>query len=162
MNRRGLLGALGTSATSGLVLARSEVIAQEGRAHERGHHDELHQKCADACASCMHECEDGFHYCYRQVSAGKTGHAKAMHLCVDCAEICGTSAKLVARMSPLMTHTCQACAASCDDCVAECEKLHDPEMRLVVESLRACAQSCREMVKAMGGHQHHEGRTSDR
>lgn len=75
-----------------------------------------------------------------------------MHLCVDCGDICGTAGRHVARMSPLMTHTCQACAESCDDCIAECEKLNDPEMKEVVESLRQCAKSCREMVKAMGGH----------
>ena len=118
-------------------------------AHKDG---DIHEKCADACSDCAKECNQGFHHCFKQVQAGKAGHAKAMHLCVDCGEVCSTSAKLVARMSPLMTITCHACAESCEACIAECEKLNDPGMKETVESLKKCAASCREMVKAMGGH----------
>jgi hypothetical protein len=39
-------------------------------------------------------------------------------------------------------------------CLAECERLGDPEMRDLVVALRTCTKSCREMVKAMGGHEH--------
>jgi hypothetical protein len=146
MDRRELLGILGAT-TAGLAA----VIGGTARADEEGHKDDPHHKCADACAHCMHACEEGFHHCYRQVTSGKAGHAKAMHLCVDCAEICGTSAKLVARMSPLMVHTCRACAECCETCLTECEKFNDPEMKAVVESLRTCAKSCRDMVKGMNG-----------
>ena len=55
-----------------------------------------------------------------------------------------------------MVHTCAACAEACDDCLGVCEKLNDPEMKLVVESLRKAAQSCREMVKTMGRHEHYQ------
>jgi hypothetical protein len=34
-----------------------------------------------------------------------------MHMCVDCADICGMAAALVSCMSPLMAHTCMAAAA---------------------------------------------------
>ena len=50
-----------------------------------------------------------------------------------------------------MVHTCQACAECCDACYAECEKLNDPEMKEVLDSLKKCAAICREMVKVMGG-----------
>jgi hypothetical protein len=81
MDRRELLGILGAT-TAGLAA----VIGGTARADEEGHKDDPHHKCADACAHCMHACEEGFHHCYSQVTSGKAGHAKAMHLCVDCAE----------------------------------------------------------------------------
>ena len=155
MDRRELLGVLGTTAAGLATVAGGQALAQVRKEPEHKHDQgDIHERCAEACVDCEKECNQGFHHCYRQVQAGKQGHARAMHLCVDCGEICSTSAKLVARMSPLMVHTCAACAESCDDCIAECEKLNDPGMKEVVASLRACAQSCREMVKAMGGHEH--------
>ncbi|GIW86402.1 MAG: hypothetical protein KatS3mg108_0726 [Isosphaeraceae bacterium] len=73
-----------------------------------------------------------------------------MHHWNDCGELCGTAAKLVARMSPLMAHACRACAAGCDDCVTASEKLNDPKMREALDALRACSKSCREMPQTMG------------
>ena len=66
-------------------------------------------------------------------------------------KMCGTSAKLIARVSPLMVHTCRACAECCETCFTECEKFDAPKMKAVVESLRTCAKACRDMVKAMSG-----------
>jgi hypothetical protein len=147
MDRRELLGVVGATA-AGLVAA----TASTARA-EQPLKDDIHHKCAEACGDCMHACEEAFHHCYRKVTAGDMAHAKAMHLCVDCGDICGSSVKLVARMSPLMTFTCRACAECCDTCLVECEKLNDrdPEMKTVIESLRLCAKSCRDMVRTMEG-----------
>src|SRR4051794_40247571 len=136
MDRRELLGVLGATAAGLAAATGGQALAQEGKAHAR---DDNHEKCAEACSDCAKECNQGFHHCYKQLQAGKAGHAKAMHLLVDCGEVCSTSAKLVARMSPLMTITCHACAESCEACLAECEKLHDPGMKETVESLKKCA-----------------------
>ncbi|RUL83574.1 four-helix bundle copper-binding protein [Tautonia sociabilis] len=155
MDRRELLGVLGATAAGLAAATGGKALGQEARAHAHAHAEgDIHERCAEACLDCEKQCNRGFHHCYTQVQAGKPGHAKAMHLCVDCGEVCSTAAKLVARMSPLMVHTCLACAESCDDCIAECEKLDDPEMKAVVESLKTCAAACREMVQAMGGHEH--------
>jgi hypothetical protein len=148
MDRRELLGVLGATAAGLAAATGGQALAQEHK-HDEG---DIHEKCAEACSDCAKECNQGFHHCYKQVQAGKQQHAKAMHLCVDCGEICSTAGKLVARMSPLMTFTCHACAESCEACIAECEKLNDPGMKETIESLKKCAQTCREMVKAMGGH----------
>jgi len=165
MNRRELLGVLGATAAGLTAITGGSARAQEAQAPEherhpfhpeRGHHTEQQQECAETCARCMHECEDGFHHCLRQARrSGKVEYARAAHLCIDCAEVCGTAAKLVASGSHLLVHICAACAEACDDCLAVCEPLKDPEMKLVLESLRKCAQSCRGMVKAMGEHEHH-------
>ncbi len=153
MDRRELLGVLGATAAGLAAVTGRSALAQEGKAHAHAEGD-IHEKCAEACTDCEKECNQGFHHCYKQVQAGKTSHAKAMHLCVDCGEVCSTAGKLVARMSPLMTFTCHACAESCEACIAECEKLNDPGMKETIASLKTCAASCREMVKAMGGHEH--------
>lgn len=148
MDRRELLGAFGVAA-AGLAAvgsANSAFAAQNGKGEEN-----IHAKCAKACFDCEAMCSHAFHHCYKQVQAGKQEYAKAMHLCVDCGDVCSTSGKLVARMSPLMVHTCRACAECCEDCIKSCEKLDDPDIKAFVASLRTCAESCREMVKTMGG-----------
>ena len=149
MDRRELLGVLGATAAGLAAVTGGTASAQEKADHKHAEGD-IHEKCAEACSDCEKECNQGFHHCFKQVQAGKQDYAKAMHLCVDCGDICSTSGKLVARMSPLMAHTCRACAACCDDCIAACEELNDPGMKEVVEALRKCAKSCREMVQAMG------------
>lgn len=146
MDRREMLGVLGATA-AGLTAV---VGASEADAAQTGK-DDMHERCAEDCVDCEKECNQGFHHCYKQVQAGKPDHARAMHLCVDCGDACSTAGKLVARMSPLMTHTCRACAACCDDCIAACEKLNDPDMKQVIEALRKCAKTCHEMVHAMSG-----------
>lgn len=155
MERRELLGVLGATAAGLAAVTGGQALAQDRKKaddHKHGEGD-IHEKCAEACVDCEKECNQGFHHCFKQVQAGKAGHAKAMHLCVDCGDICGTAGKHVARMSPLMAITCHACAESCDACIKECETLNDPEMKETIASLKACAATCREMVKAMGGHQ---------
>lgn len=149
MDRREMLGTLGAFVAAGGVAA-----AAEQREAAKDHHGDIHEKCAEACVDCEKHCNQGFHHCFRQVQAGKQEHAKAMHLLVDCGDICGTAGKLVGRMSPLMVHTCRACGECCEDTIAAVEKLQDGEMRGVLESLRRCRESCAEMVKAMGGHEH--------
>jgi hypothetical protein len=148
MDRRELLGILGATA-AGLAVTGGARQARAGQGR-----DDVHERCAEACSDCAKECNRAFHHCYEQVASGKVGHAKAMHLCVDCGEVCSTAAKLVARISPLMVHTCRACAECCDACFIECEKLNDPEMREVLDSLKKCAAVCREMVKVIGGPAH--------
>ena len=150
MIRREMLGMIGAGA-AGLVATTSAHAQQQGHDHAHG---DIHEGCAEACVNCEKECNQGFHHCFTRVKAGKAEHAKAMHLLADCGDICGTSGKLVARMSPLMVHTCAACAECCADTIAAVEALKDDEMKETLEALRACRKSCTEMVKAMGGQAH--------
>ena len=147
MDRRELLGVLGAT-TAGLLAVGG---TSEARAAQGGEKN-IHEQCAEACFDCEKMCNHAFHYCFKEVEAGKKEYLKAIHLCVDCGDVCSTSGKLVARMSPLMVHTCRACAESCDDCIAACEMLDAPDIKEFVASLRKCSETCREMVQAMGGH----------
>jgi hypothetical protein len=53
-----------------------------------------------------------------------------------------------------MVHACAACAEACKACAAECAKFDLPEMKACAKACRECEQTCRAMVKAMGGHEH--------
>ncbi|MHB1560523.1 MAG: four-helix bundle copper-binding protein [Isosphaeraceae bacterium] len=147
MDRRELMGVLGDAAAGLAAVTGGRAVAQEAGG-------DMHDRCAKDCATAMVACNKGFHHCYRQVAEGNREHAKTMHMCVDCADICGTAAALVARMSPLMAHTCRAAADCCEGLIAQCDKLDDLEMKGVAKACRACVKSCREMVKAMGDHAH--------
>ena len=85
--------------------------------------------------------------------AGKE-YAKALHLVADCAKFCDLSADLIASQSPLMVHSCLACAEACKACATECDKLDSAEMKSCVKACHECETTCRAMVKAMG-HGHH-------
>lgn len=151
MERRELLGALGATAAG---IAAFAGASRTGTAEAHDVKDDAHSKCAEACVDCSKHCNEGFHHCYKMVAEGKAAHAKTMHLLVDCGDICATSGKLVARMSPLMVHTCDACAECCEDTLAAVEKMNDPEMKEVMNALKTCIGTCKEMVKSMGGHAH--------
>ena len=121
MDRRELLGVLGASAAGLAAVSAGEAFAaQEKKVHKEGHGQMAHQT-AEACTDCLNECNEAFHHCFTQLGAGKKEYAKALHLCVDCAEVCGSTAALCGRMSPLMGYCCECCAKCCDDCIAECE-----------------------------------------
>ena len=149
MDRREMLGFVGAGAAGLAALAGGSASAQEPKHDHKHAEGDVHEKCAEACVDCEKECNQGFHHCFKQVQTGKNEHAKAMHLLADCGDICGTSGKLVARMSPLMTYTCRACGECCQATIAAVEALGDSEMKVTLEALRHCQQTCTEMVKAM-------------
>jgi hypothetical protein len=155
MKRRELLGALGAGA-AGLAVASTGSALGQGPATEVAHrHDKTHEDCLKACSDCAKMCDETFHHCYMQVAEGKRDHAKPLHLVSDCAGFCSLSACMIAKHSPLMAYSCGSCADACHATASEVEKFDAPEMKAAAKSLRACEASCREMVKAMGGHDHH-------
>ncbi len=146
MDRRKLLGVLGTTAAG--------LVAMTGRAAAAGrqelHHSAGHDDCIKACQGCARSCNETFHHCYEQVAQGKKEHAKALHLVADCAKFCNLSADLVANGSPLMVYSCSACAEACKACAAECDKHESAEMKECAKACYACEKTCRAMVRAMG------------
>jgi hypothetical protein len=164
-NRRELLGVLGTGAEGiALLTHRSEAGDEQiapGAEKQHGHdprHSAILKECAEACGHCEVACNEAFHHCVSQAAAGKAEHAKMAQMVIDCAAFCTLSAAMIARHSPLMVESCQACAEACRRCAEECASSgsHDV-MKNCVESCKRCEQSCRNMVKAMGGGHHPEG-----
>ena len=145
MNRREALEMLGVMTAGLTVLTGGEAHAEESHAQ----HEQIDQ-CAKACADCQIDCDSCFHHCAELIATGDKTYAKAMLLCVDCADLCATAARLVARQSPLCTLACEACAKACDECAAECEKFpSDKHLARCAQSCRACAKACREMINRM-------------
>ncbi len=156
MKRREMLGALGAGAATLAVGAIANAQAPKGHDDEAAHrHDAIHKECLDACSDCARMCNETFHHCYMMVAEGKRDHAKSLHLVSDCAEFCELSATMIAKHSPLMAYSCTACGEACKKTVAEVEKFDMPEMKAAAKALNRCMKSCEEMVKAMGGHEHH-------
>jgi hypothetical protein len=145
MVRRDLLGVLGTSAAALLAATGRAVGALEQGQHRSG----AHADCQKACQDCARSCNETFHHCYEQVAAGKKEHANALRLVADCAKFCSLSADMVASESPLMVHSCAACAEACKACGAECERFDSAEMKDCARACHTCEQSCRAMVQAM-------------
>lgn len=147
MDRREMLGVVGAAAAGLAFTAGDEARGEPVTSKTGDGYAECSCQCVESCTDCMNWCNECYVHCFREVSKGKSQYAKVMQLCVDCGEICGTAAKLVARESVVMSHACQACAAGCEDCIAECEKLDDPKTKEAIDSMRKCAGSCRAMLK---------------
>ena len=139
-----------TGALLGLLVLAALVTRAGARDGGHKHNDAL-DRCAKRCSECARECDSCFHHCAGLVTGGKKEHAAAMHLCVDCAELCTTAGRLVSRQSPLTDVACEACARACDACAAACEKFPaDEHMTQCAAACRECAKTCREMVKHLG------------
>lgn len=161
MDRREMFGVLGAGAIGLAATTKREVRAEQ--AHEdHSSHDRVHEECLKACSDCAKMCDETFHHCYLQVAQGKKEHAKSLHLVSDCAGFCALSACMIAKHSPLMIHSCEACAEACEETAAEVGKFDSKEMQAAAKTLLACEKSCREMVARMSSehHHHHEGSTA--
>jgi hypothetical protein len=121
---------------------------KEERREEDHKYVEHFAKCAKMIAACQLECDACFNHCAQRVADGATEHARSMRLCLDCAELCSTAARLTVRHSPLSAVACEACAKGCDLCATSCEQVSaDKSMAACAKVCRECAKECREMVK---------------
>ena len=147
MDRRELLTTLSAGGLGMMALASTGQAQTPAKAHD---HDKMHASCLEACSDCAKACDETFHHCYMALAEGKKEHAKALHLVSDCAGFCSLAACLIAKHSPLMAHSCEACADACKDTAAEVGKFDSAEMKSATKKLRACEKSCRMMVEHMG------------
>jgi hypothetical protein len=82
------------------------------------------------------------------LSQGKKEHATTLRTCEDCADHCGSAARITARQGPFADLICTACAQACARCGKECEKFpEDAHMKKCAEECRKCEKACREMLK---------------
>jgi hypothetical protein len=80
---------------------------------------------------------------------------KCIRLCLNCADVCTTTAGVVSRQAsydasitrPLL----EACVATCKSCGDECERHapHHEHCRICLEACRRCEQACRELLSAL-------------
>ena len=80
---------------------------------------------------------------------------KCIRLCLDCADICSTTAGVTSRQTdydanvtrPLL----EACIASCKSCGDECERhaMMHAHCQVCEQACRRCEQACRQLLDAM-------------
>lgn len=104
------------------------------------------EDCASTCTQCADFClsEDVI-----------TSLVKCIGLNLDCADVCGTTSRVICRqtgydakaMRPLL----EACIAACRSCGDECDHHaeHLAHCRVCAESCRQCEEACRELLAAM-------------
>ena len=105
--------------------------------------DEEEQSLFAILVECAGTCESTFYnHCMGQEEMKRCGQ-----LCVDCSDICVTTAKYAARDSEQLPATAAVCAEVCDACAEECEQFEDEAMELCAEVCRDCADVCREVTE---------------
>jgi len=154
MDRREMLGLLGVGTLGLSTLTGREVFGSEASMKL----DAVHKECLEACSACARSCDMTYNHCLMEVAEGKKEHAKPLRFVADCAGFCALSACNIAKQSPLMAYSCEACADACKATLAVVSKFDSEEMKAAAKELARCEKSCRAMVEAMG-HHHHETST---
>ncbi|GAB3816198.1 hypothetical protein GCM10028895_11150 [Pontibacter rugosus] len=65
----------------------------------------------------------------------------------DCAEICVTTARFVARNSPHAKHVMKECIEICRKCEAECRKHEAEHCQKCADACKECADACEEWMQ---------------
>ncbi|GAA5534305.1 four-helix bundle copper-binding protein [Deinococcus aluminii] len=102
--------------------------------------------CAQTCTSCADAC------------LGEQGHLTHLVHCIrlnlDCADVCGTTGRVLSRLTQpdqnVLRAQLQACVAACRACGDECER-HARDMNMqhcavCAESCRRCEQACQNLL----------------
>lgn len=70
--------------------------------------------------------------------------------CLDCADICASTARLAVRRTAQNVEVLRAqlelCILACETCAAECEKHDHPHCAKCAEMCRECAADCRKAL----------------
>lgn len=92
--------------------------------------------CAAVCSVCADaDLEEGMVDCAR--------------CCLDCADVCRTTAAILARPGPsghLWRAQLETCVTACDQCAAECADHGAGHCVACAEACRACAEACRALL----------------
>ena len=115
---------------------------------------------ADVLAAAIDALDDCAQACAADTAADLsepniTEMIKCIRLCLDCADICTTTAAVVSRQATydanVTRRLLEACVAICKGCGDECERhahMH-AHCRVCAEACRRCEQACRELLNAM-------------
>jgi hypothetical protein len=80
---------------------------------------------------------------------------KCMRLCMDCADICMTTARVTSRQTQsdasVMRAMLEACISCCQSCGDECGRMAmmHAHCQVCEQACRRCEQACRELLDAM-------------
>ena len=98
------------------------------------------QKLLEALNNCITHCNYCAGACLRE------DNVKMMTDCIQtdiaCAEICSTTAKLIAMESPFAQAMVEKCKQICEKCADECAKHDHQHCQDCAEACRKCAEAC--------------------
>lgn len=145
MNRRDVIRVLGAAGVALTAAATVGTAADD----KRGEAD-VFTACGKACRDCLADCEECYRHCADLLAGGQKDHAATAALCLDCAELCAATAKMVGRRGPLAAAAAEACAKACDECGQACGKFADhPVMKECAAACGTCAKACRALVEKL-------------
>jgi hypothetical protein len=104
--------------------------------------------CAQACTQCADDCLS---------EQGKQEMlAKCIRLDLDCADICGTTARVLSRQTEYDANITRAqlaaCIAACKSCGDECEQHSEHGMqhcKVCAEQCRRCEHACQQLLDSI-------------
>jgi hypothetical protein len=120
-----------------------------------GSDGEKARRLIEACSDCAEACTICADACLHEAEV--TRLTQCVRLNQDCADVCLTTGRMIARAGhadrPTLQLQLQACQHACEVCAEECER-HAREMdmehcRICAEACRACAEACEQMVGAL-------------
>ena len=115
----------------------------------------------DLLARCIDECLASLQSCIACADADLAEDdvaemRRCIRLCLDCADVCDATARVLSRQTEYVAETARAQAASCweqcSTCARECEGHadHHEHCRLCGESCRRCERACSDLLEAIG------------
>ena len=111
--------------------------------------------CIEACVECELACTTCADACLAEAKVEQL--RRCIRLNLDCADVCGATAPVLARASngdlELMRAQVEACMSACAACGAECER-HASEhehCRICAEQCRSCEDRCRQLIRMLPG-----------
>ena len=108
---------------------------------------EKYKSCIEACLKCMEECEHCASACLHEEDVKMM--ARCIALDRDCADICATAARWMARDSEFANAICRQCAEVCRACGAECRKHKMDHCQRCADACDACAEECERMAAVL-------------
>ncbi len=107
---------------------------------------ERFQTCIDACLECATECDHCASECLKENEVYLL--TKCIQLERECAEMCFSTARIMALGSDYAGDVCDICAEYCLRCAEECDKHSHMEHCLkCAETCRRCANDCQRMAR---------------
>lgn len=109
--------------------------------------------CIDACIECEQACTSCADACLSE--SGPEHLTKCIRLNLDCADVCGVTARVITRQTgydaPTTKSVLESCAEICATCAEECEHhAGDHEhCRICADACRRCEEACRSLLDAM-------------
>src|SRR3954452_1801782 len=110
--------------------------------------------CIDECLACLQTCTAcaDADLAESDVAEMRPG----LRLCLDCADVCDATLRLLSRQTDYVASAARAQVASCWElcsiCARECERHadHHEHCRICGEACRRCEQACSALLDAIG------------